>query len=135
MKGTITMTETRVTFPPYTTAHGMTINRGYWLNSTSDNKALRYRKCTFPEGHYMKRTYGLDSMKITQSGTFYQCDLEGKVLGREIRTLNLNSPSELKDLLKSIKAANSLPKEMLIEGSSMAEMITNLLRIGRHVRL
>ena len=124
-----------VTFPPYTTASGMTINRGYWKNGDIDKKAYRYRECLFPEGHYMKRTYGLDSMKITQNGNYYNCDFEGTVLGRKIQTLNLDSPFEVANLLKSLKVAKQLPKEATAVGSPMAELITNLLRIGKHVRV
>ena len=96
-----------------TTKSGMTVEKSYRnLSSTGVCDILKDRKCTFPEGHHMQKTYGLDSLTITTKpkSNYYSAWVEGNVLGRKMSgSLVANSPEELKGWLKSLKRLQNLP--------------------------
>ena len=69
------------------TASGMIVENGYHRNA---DVVWRDRKCLFPEGHYMKTTYGLDSLEV-------------KKVGKKIQYINLH-------IIVHIKSSNGFGK-------------------------
>ena len=121
------MTET-IHVSSTTTSSGMVVNKSYWPSSSGE-KFFRVRECIFPEGHHMRETYGLTSLKLTQIRPYYySCDLKGMILGQEFGEFgtDLSSPAKVRELLASLKRVKGLP---------ITETVMDLLRIGRHVRL
>lgn len=106
------------------TASGMTVENSY--NRAAD-RTWRARKCLFPEGHYMKTTYGLDSLEVKKIGKEIQyINARGSVLGNELQTLGTLDVTKFKELLKSLKNVNKM---------SLNETVKDILRVGKHVLL
>ncbi len=106
------------------TASGMIVENGYHRNA---DVVWRDRKCLFPEGHYMKTTYGLDSLEVKKVGKKIQyINAKGSVLGNEFDTFGTLDVMKFKELLKSLKNVNKM---------SLNETVKDILRVGKHVRL
>jgi len=109
-----------------TTATGMNVITGY-NNPGSSKQAIRIRECVFPEGHYMKKTYGLDSLTVFKRGKeIAWIDAKGNILGQELKTLGTMSVEKFTEFLKSLKKVNKM---------TLDETIKDILRVGRHVCL
>ena len=106
------------------TANGMIVESCYHKNG---NTVWRDRKCIFPEGHHMKTTYGLDSLKVKKVGKeILYFNFKGNVLGQELESTGTTDIAKFRELLKSLKNVNKM---------SLNETVKDLLRVGKYVHL
>jgi len=116
-----------------TTKSGMIVEKSYNdISREGEHRILKDRKCTFPEGHHMRKTYGLDSLTITTqpNSKFYSARIKGNVLGRELGSLveTAKSPEELKGLLKTLKRLQNLPNLKKLS------LVDDILKIAKYIK-
>jgi len=116
-----------------TTKSGMIVEKSYTnYDKIGESYILKDRKCIFPKGHHMQKTYGLDSLEITTrpKTNFYAARIKGNVLGREMGSIveTVRTPEELKGLLKTLKRLQNLPNLKNLS------LVDDILKVARFIK-
>ena len=116
-----------------TTKSGMIVEKSYTdISKEGERHIFKDRKSIFPEGHHMRKTYGLDSLTITTqpNSEFYSARITGNILGRDLGSITetAESSKELKDLLKRLKRLQNLPNLKNLS------LVDDILKIAKFIK-